>query len=176
MEFAHEAFDKLCEKYPVIFQDSKYSPMQSCMGRGQEFPDAWYDLIDSLCDSLQWDTDKNGYPQVVFEQIKEKFGRLTIYYRTEDTEKYKEKSEKQQWRSEGVIEGMIDAYAIMSTKICDTCGTNQNIIQKKGWIRYVCKSCDKRQERQKKISHIKWTIKYKFRKAKGKLMKVIWPY
>ena len=66
---------------------------------GLEVGDGWYDLLDTLCSQIQHHIDwKNGtgqyekykdlrkegesesVPQLVAEQIKEKFGGLTIYY------------------------------------------------------------------------------------------------
>lgn len=36
--------------------------------------DGWYVLIDVLCERLQDETDTNGAPQIVVNQIKQKFG------------------------------------------------------------------------------------------------------
>ena len=71
---------KLYEKYPKIFRQKKLSMKETCMCWGIEAGDGWYDLIDQLCAQLQFNTDKNRYPQVEATQVKSKFGGLRFYY------------------------------------------------------------------------------------------------
>jgi hypothetical protein len=79
--------DYLCNKYPKIFVERKLSPKESCMGRGFEHENGWFPLIDSLCHHIQEHIDNhNKYrkdeppmDQMVFLQVKEKFGGLRIY-------------------------------------------------------------------------------------------------
>ena len=131
---------KLFEKYPKIFMDRDKSMQETCMCWGIECPDAWYDMLDRMCRSLQYDTDTNSYPQVIAEQVKEKFGTLRFYYRTEGGEgnlEYKD----------GYITGTIHTYENMSGDICSDCGINQNISSTKGWIAYICDECKKKREK-----------------------------
>jgi hypothetical protein len=48
---------------------------------GDACGDGWFDLIDTLCERLQFWTDRNKAPQVVAHQVKEKFGTLCFYPR-----------------------------------------------------------------------------------------------
>ena len=70
----------LFERYPKIFGNKDKPMTETCMCWGIECPDSWFDMLDSLCKALQWDTDKNDYPQIVADQVKEKFGTLRFYY------------------------------------------------------------------------------------------------
>ncbi len=74
---------------------------------GIECGDGWFDLIDALCECLQFWTDhNNGEPQVVVRQVKQKFGTLRFYC--------KGVNERQR--------GMIDMAVTMSNRICEECG------------------------------------------------------
>ena len=70
-------------KYPKIFKNVSKTEMESCMAFGIECGPGWYTLLDELCSALQWDTDYNNYPQVVADQVKEKYGTLRFYFSTE---------------------------------------------------------------------------------------------
>lgn len=52
----------LFERYPFIFAERHLSAGQFCMSRGIETGDGWFELIDSLCTMLQWDTDHDIPP------------------------------------------------------------------------------------------------------------------
>ena len=102
---------QLYSKYPEIFADKDKSMKETAMCWGIETPDDWYDIIDTLCQALTntyttyLDIDKedaerlgikpvryrdeDSYiysvecPQVIAEQVKEKYGTLRFYYRLE---------------------------------------------------------------------------------------------
>jgi hypothetical protein len=126
---------QLCEKYPLIFADRNKSMMETCMCWGFEHGDGWYQIIDSLCANIQNHIDwKNrsaaaGYedwkpvPQVVAEQVKEKFGTLRFYYRGGDD----------------VIDGMVRMAESWSAVACEECGApgTQN---SRGWIKTLCET------------------------------------
>jgi len=55
-----ELDEKLCKKYPKIFAN-RYGDMRTtCMCWGMDCGDGWYQIIDSLCSNLQWNTDHNN--------------------------------------------------------------------------------------------------------------------
>ena len=122
----------LFEKYPKIFQDKNKDKKVTCMCWGIECPDSWYDLIDKLCHTLQYNTDVNKYPQVIAEQVKEKYGTLRFYCRLE--------GEKNEFK-EGVIEGIIRTYEDQTAFICAKCGSNKNVKATKSGIQYLCEDC-----------------------------------
>jgi len=62
----------LVTRYPLIFPDGELPP-RSGVGNG------WFGLIDALCERLQFWTDHNKAPQLVAQQIKEKYGELNVH-------------------------------------------------------------------------------------------------
>lgn len=133
-----ELEDKLFEKYPKIFKQKDLSMKETCMCCGIECGNGWYDLINTLCFSLQFNVEHNNYPQVEATQVKEKFGTLRFYYITTHTKI--EDSYKHE-RQLGCIEGIIDFAELLSEQICENCGSNQNVKQTKGWITTLCEKC-----------------------------------
>jgi hypothetical protein len=113
--------EQLRERYPLIFADriiKSYPDPVPFWGFG--CGDGWFDLIDTLCHNLQRAT-KSGSPQVVAEQVKEKFGGLCFYVDSRD--------ERQ--------DGMIEMAESMSFLICDVCG-DRGKKGGSGWIRVRC--------------------------------------
>jgi len=88
--------------------------------RGFECGDGWYDLVDALCLQLQFAT-KNGAPQVVASQVKEKFGKLRFYTCGHSAEQ----------------EGMIELAETMSARLCEVCGNRGRIVEER-WLRTRC--------------------------------------
>jgi len=137
-----ELQDKIFKKYPKIFKQKDLPMSQTCMCWGLECGDGWYKLIDILCSNLQWNTDRNKYPQVEAVQVKEKFGTLRFYYSIlPSEEEYRE-------NHCGVHEGMISMVEYLSAFVCEFCGSTEEITQTKGWISTLCKKC--KTEREKK--------------------------
>jgi len=136
---------KLCEAYPKIFRDRNADMRITCMCWGFSCGDGWYNLIDTLCRSLQWDTDKNDYPQVIADQVKEKFGELRFYFHTEYEKKLSSPSHEEEGRKLGIIEGKVDFACRMSNLICEECGSTDKTKNEavRGWYRTLCASCKK---------------------------------
>lgn len=97
----------LCSRYPLIFAERTLPMKETAMCWGFACGDGWFDLIDTLCERLQFWTDHNKAPQVVAVQVKEKWGELRFYPRGLPTEA--------QW-------GMIWMAQAMSARICEECG------------------------------------------------------
>jgi hypothetical protein len=70
---------QIFDTYPKIFEDTNLSIKESCMARGIECGDGWLKIITDLCDMCEMISELDEI-QVKFLQVKEKFGRLTIYY------------------------------------------------------------------------------------------------
>lgn len=118
----------LCERYPKIFAN-RHKPMnETAMCWGFEHGDGWFNIIDQLCRNIQnhidWQT-KQGHqvPQVVADQVKEKFGTLRFYYSGGDD----------------VIDGMIRMAEAMSGVTCDVCGAPGET-GGQGWISTRCET------------------------------------
>jgi hypothetical protein len=137
-----ELQNKLYEKYPQLFVNKDKTPMQSPMSFGIECGEGWYDILSSLCWMIKqheeniaervkirnkFGTQNDGedldYSPVHFDQIKEKYGGLRVYFSGGD--KY--------------IEGLVSMAEAMSYKICDVCG-NKGEANKKGWISTHCEA------------------------------------
>ncbi len=123
-----ELDDLLCKKYPKIFAERYLSEMQTCMCWGFSHADGWFNIIDQLCANIQGHIDwkaKNGHvvPQVVAEQVKEKFGTLRFYYRGGDE----------------AIDGMVRMAESMSGVTCEDCGA-PGTTGGQGWIKTLCET------------------------------------
>lgn len=166
---------KLIKKYPKIFKQTSLSPQESCMYFGIETGDGWYMLIDKICSQLQWNTDKNEYPQVVFTQVKEKYGALTIYYQSFSPEANTKIGKIKEWIAhklvkylgkyipiaisdcykEGQIDGCIACAESLSIKICEQCGSTIGTkLIDDGWMYTRCKECRRRKELEDKLNSI----------------------
>lgn len=68
-------------------------------------------------------------------QIKEKFGGLRFYY----------------YGGDNAIDGMVNLAESMSYRICEYCGTTEDVGQTQGWIVSCCRSCHQSEERLKNM-------------------------
>jgi hypothetical protein len=97
----------------------------------------WYPILEVLCTNIQSHLDwreKQGkpVPQVVVEQIKEKFGGLRFYYQGGDDE----------------ISGMVRMAEAWADVACEECGAAGKR-RSGGWIRTLCDQHEN--ERQARI-------------------------
>jgi hypothetical protein len=114
----YETFAKRLEKsYPKMYS-GKYGGF--AVGKG------WYPIIERLSASIQrhieWkNKDSEVCPQVVVEQVKEKFGGLRFYYQGGDE----------------YIAGLVSMAEEWADIACETCG---GIGKRRsgGWIRTLC--------------------------------------
>lgn len=97
----------LYERYPLMFAGRSPTSQQTTMARGFTCGDGWFDLIDTLCERLQFWTDHHGAPQIVAEQVKEKFGVLRFHVGSAASPEQR---------------GMIALAEALSARTCDTCG------------------------------------------------------
>jgi hypothetical protein len=135
-----QSWDTLYEEYPEMFSNRHKSRMESCMSFGVECGLGWYDILEAICwkikqheENIVWHTKfkqktdpdyKSDYVPVKFDQVKEKFGGLRIYYSGGDD----------------CINGMVAMAATMSYKICEICG-ERGQPNKGGWISTLCDEC-----------------------------------
>ncbi|NDD85120.1 hypothetical protein EBZ38_12720 [bacterium] len=135
-----ELQDRLFKKYPTLFENKDKSIQESCMAWGIECNDGWYELLSSVCWRISQhekniadririrneagkenDQSDLDYVPVKFDQIKEKFGGIRIYYTGGDD----------------YVDGIISLADEMSYKICEVCG-NAGKPNKGGWITVLC--------------------------------------
>lgn len=143
-----ELQDKLYEKYPDLFSNKIKSPTESCMSWGCEVGDGWYDILSCLCYSIvqyenmiknsnTWSETQFGelaqkyknYCPVKFDQVKEKYGGLRVYFNGGDD----------------YVDGLISMAETMSYKICEVCG-NPGKPNESGWIVTLCDNCQQTME------------------------------
>ena len=134
--------NQLFEKYPQFFANKDKGIQYSCMAWGCECGNGWYEILASLCwmirqheDNKVWrkkyleenDPEKlqqePEYFPVKFDQIKEKYGTLRIYFSGGDE----------------YVEGLVSMAEAISGKICEVCG-NKGQPNKGGWITTLCDS------------------------------------
>ena len=137
-----ELQNQLFEKYPDLFSNKDKDIMSSCMGWGIEAGNGWYDIISSVCwmikqheDNVKWQTEykqktepdyQSDYFPVKFDQVKEKYGGLRLYFSGGDE----------------YVEGLVSMGEAMSYKICEVCG-NKGKPNEGGWISTLCDGCRK---------------------------------
>ncbi len=141
---------QLYKKYPKILKNLNGDPSETCMSAmhgGISIGAGWYELLDRLLSSLQFNTDRNYYPQVVADQIKEKFGALRFYHHFEDNPEYGSFAQRlidPQYgnRPDTYLAGMISFASSMSSTICENCGAPGKPTTGR-WIQTLCDNCNK---------------------------------
>jgi len=142
-----ELQNDLVKAYPKIFKNVGGDETKTCMAHGIQCNDGWYDLLDTLCYTMQRhcnvtntryiiETDKYEfveegdpeYVQVVAAQVKEKLGTLRFYVDGGDVS----------------TEAMIELAEAMSGRICELCGSPAKTSRDSGWLHTTCVDCNKR--------------------------------
>jgi hypothetical protein len=120
-------------KYPVLFQEKDLPMRETCMCWGIDLPDAWYELLDKLCDRLDRVTKTTGVT-VIAQQVKNKYARLTFYWRPEYPDTMPEE-EQRQWYD--IIHAIVSHYSNQSGQTCEECGDFGQQTEG-GWIHVLC--------------------------------------
>ena len=69
----------MVEKYPRLFREISLPPSQTCMCWGFDIGQGWRPILDELCQKLLV-LEKVLDVEVIFTQIKEKFGEACFYH------------------------------------------------------------------------------------------------
>ena len=151
-------------RFPILFQERKKSMQETCMCWGIECPKGWWHILDQICTVLEFHNmefkEKHGIA-IVADQVKEKFGTLRFYYTIRDVDKdgvvietcaedTRVADEENQRRIaidylEMLADKYIDEAEDLTYNTCARCGIpleEDNKVETKGWITYVCKNCD----------------------------------
>jgi hypothetical protein len=123
--------NKLYEKYPKLFENRYKTMQESCMYWGVSTGDGWFHIIDVLCNGIlnhetyimnpKWPRYNPNYIPVTFDQIKEKFGGLSVYYSGGDE----------------YVKGLVAIAQHISYYTCEVCG-DKGSTNKTGWISTLC--------------------------------------
>ena len=128
----------LVKKYHIFFDwmnNIKPGEPIHPMSFGIECSDGWYWLLSNLMSSIYHYQKWNKKETIRIKQIKEKFGGLSFYYDGGDD----------------IIDGMVSLAEDMSYKICEYCGTTENVGITKGWISVICKDCHNKIDNRKDL-------------------------
>jgi hypothetical protein len=122
-----ELDEQLCKNYPKMMVNRHVPMTETCMCWGFACGDGWFNILDQLMGNIQHHIDwknKNGkvVPQVMLDQVKEKFGTLRFYYTGGDD----------------YISGLVSMAESMSSVTCEECGKPGKQVGG-GWITTLCK-------------------------------------
>jgi len=121
-------FDEyLCKTYPEMFVDRHADMTTTAMCWGFSCGDGWFPILNQLCQNIQhhinWkNKTETVVPQVVVQQVKEKFGTLRFYYQGGDE----------------YIAGLVSMAESMSGVTCEKCG-NPGTRTGGSWVKTACK-------------------------------------
>lgn len=166
---------KLIEKHSKIFRDANKSPQETCMCWGLECGDGWYNLIDILCEALTysfttsieldeedgirlglepstWKGDEKPryflevrQPQVIADQVKEKFGTLRFYYHLEYDPRHVELLKSGKYpklveinkRYADFMDGIVHFAETASGRTCEVTGAEGEMHVRGGWFKVI---------------------------------------
>ena len=106
-----ELVDTLYERYPAIFAEFQ-RPDAEENGYKIWCKDGWFELINTLCEQLQYWAFTRKTPQPIAMDVKEKFGALRFVAQNENAEQ----------------RGAIRMAQTMSTRLCEVCGAPGRLI------------------------------------------------
>lgn len=136
MSYDEDKYDEFVKnletKYPKLFEHP-YGGI--AVGPG------WWPIIEALCDQIhhhvKWKQEQkekykrgDGCPDVIVEQIKEKFGGLRFYYQGGDD----------------VVDGLVRMAESWASHTCEECG-KPGKSRSGGWIRTLCDEHEEEQQR-----------------------------
>jgi hypothetical protein len=112
---------------------------------GFEHGDGWYKILNKLCAGIQDYIDSNHeahnklptstryVPQVIVDQVKEKYGTLRFYYSGGDEH----------------IDDLVRMAEASSASTCEICGEVGKLISRGGWYSTLCDiHTDKRYDKE----------------------------
>jgi hypothetical protein len=105
-------------------------------------PDGWmksfiHQFKDELFNSLGAYAD-----EIMFYQIKEKFGELTVYWNFPDKDYYTDKDYEDIEELVPTIQNIIKKYVEISKNTCVMCGKAATYTTTWGWIAPFCDDCE----------------------------------
>jgi hypothetical protein len=121
---------QLVKKYPELFKHYKGDPKVTCMAWGCAHGDGWYEILENLCEDL------SDYEGLVFAQIKEKFGRLTVYVNGTTDENWQE------------VHDLINDATLDSAETCEDCGAPGRA-RDGAWRLTLCDECEEERNARK---------------------------
>lgn len=125
------------KKYPRLFKQKNLSIMDSAMCLGVQCESGWYWLVDAMCEVIQFNVDFNKTRQVEFTTVKEKYGQLIVYWNfVSNPEPVRD--ELREEYDQGLIEGIISSFEVVSTHTCEICGNRGFLCHQGSWVKTLC--------------------------------------
>jgi len=117
---------EILDMYPELF-GKDFDPKKTLMCFGFEVGPYWREIVISYLPELSKIVKENNMDDFIIIQIKEKFGRLSIYTRNPNDK----------------INDIISQIALECSKTCDNCGSKENVLfRTDGWYRVHCDACE----------------------------------
>lgn len=141
----YELEKNLKEEFPDIFSRLDGDSTDTCMAYGIEIGEGWYVLLRNLCSCVQSEVENLNriYPEIRFkviaEQIKEKFGQLTIYFDYEWNQNLPQHINRIN-ETIHTINGIIKFGSFISARTCEVCG-DEGKNTGKIYVKTLCKRC-----------------------------------
>ena len=148
---------KMLTDFPALFRDALRgsSEQRTCMGRGFECGDGWFQLIYELCTSIEAQAREMGLDPATEDwpmarQVKEKFGSLRFYISAPSPEPSDNRLEAESrggmlsFRPVASIESIRKLVAEAEAKsatICQSCGEPAEL-KTDGYWRVLCDPCE----------------------------------
>lgn len=154
----------LFEKYPTLFKDKDKPCSETCMCWGLCCASGWSYIIDDMCNSLM-DLQSEYDIDITFDQIKEKYGVLRVYYHFNLGKRWtyidkihyldgKKEIEKVSLgrtycdiktpayeNVQNQIDEIIRTAEKFSSITCEKCGMTSGKANSNGWITTMCDKC-----------------------------------
>lgn len=146
-----ELTDRLLLRHPAIFSKVLGGEKGGIPGMG--CGNGWYPLLDHACHTFNTWVGDIPKPQPVFEQVKEKFGTLRIYYALDPESweraiayrgepggyySHEARVEQKAHNHHGYIDGVIELACALSAATCEVCGLPGKLGNDNGWMRTMC--------------------------------------
>ena len=158
----------MAKRYPDIFRDTDKGPMHSLMCFGCDCGDGWFKLIDDLCAYITQLREQrqlifvkkelrvespSGYdnnilevpsPKAVFDQVKEKFGTLRVYFHVEseplETVKGGDRIDLADYNKvvhqfDKAVYSATNYVEFLSSRTCEKTGNPGKLHSKWGWVK-----------------------------------------
>lgn len=168
-----ELEEQLAKKYQKLFVNKNKSPLETLICFGCECGDGWYKILDDLFAYLtelserkfslrysdeyreKYKNEKDYYekyysykhlpPQIILDQVKEKYATLRVYYHEEyndvpeDIKPFVDLNELDKSLKDFFVrvDNAIDYAEFLSAKTCEVTGKDGKLYTK-GWHRVLC--------------------------------------
>jgi hypothetical protein len=167
-----ELEEKLYTKYSGMFADHTKPMSQTCMCWGCSCGDGWYHIIDHMCEELAQLQEQYDI-QIIFDQIKEKFGTLRVYSHSTLGPRWTQIDDVFFLDGDSEIERVhagwhkgtkVPSYSGVQDRVteviskaedfssitCEFCGMTGAVSRNSGWIHTLCDSCEAIREKERK--------------------------